>query len=204
MHELSPTRPPAWEPLPPFEIVALAASAGGLAAFSEILSGLPADFPAPVLVLQHLPARHASCLPNLLARVTRLTVLPARDGQELLLGRVYVAPPDRHLLVRPDRTIALSNTERVWFTRPAADPLFESVASSFGSRAVAVILTGKGCDGAQGIRAIRQAGGVTIAQSPMSCQSDAMPSAAIETGCVDMVLSLARIGPLIQILFSRQ
>lgn len=187
----------------PFEIVALAASFGGLVAFSAVLSALPADFPAPVLLLQHLPPQSPSLLPQLLARVTGLTVVQARARDELLPGWVYVAPPGRHLLVRPDRLLELSDSEPVWFTRPAADRLFESLAASFGSRAVGVILTGRGCDGAQGIRAIRQAGGTTVAQSPESCTAPDMPSAAIETGCVDMVLPLARISPLLQVLFSR-
>lgn len=204
MPRLNQTSLPAWEPIPPFEIAALAASAGGLAAFSEVLSALPADFPAPVLLLQHLSSRYRSLLPELLARVTSLTVVQARDGDELLPGQAYVAPPGLHLLVRPDRTLALSDSEPVWFTRPAADCLFKSLAASFGSRTVGVILTGGGCDGAQGIQAIHRAGGTTIAQSPKSCTAAGMPSAAIETGCVDMVLPLARIGPMFQILFSRK
>jgi two-component system, chemotaxis family, protein-glutamate methylesterase/glutaminase len=203
MPRLSQTSLPAWQPIPPFEIAALAASAGGFAAFSEILSGLPADFPAPVLLLQHLSIRYRSLLPELLARVTSLEVVQAQDRDELLPGRVYVAPPGLHLLVRPDRTLALSDSEPVWFTRPAADRLFKSLPASFGSRAVGVILTGRGCDGAQGIQAIHRAGGTTIAQSPKSCTAAGMPSAAIETGCVDMVLSLQRIGPMLQVLFSR-
>ena len=193
----------AWESILPFEVVALAASAGGLAAFSEILADLPADFPAPILLLQHLPDLYPSFLPGLLARTTCLTVVPARDGHELLPGVVYVAPPGHHLLVRPDRTLALSDSEPVWFVRPAADRLFESLAASFGSRAVGVILTGRGRDGALGIQAIHRAGGTTIAQSPASCTAAGMPSSAIETGCADMVLPLAQIGPHLQVLFSR-
>jgi two-component system chemotaxis response regulator CheB len=135
MQKVSHVPLPAWELNPPFEVAALAASAGGLAAFSEILSGLPADFPAPVLLLQHLSPQHPSLLPELLARVTRLAIVEARDREELLPGRVYVAPPGLHLLVRPDRTLALSDAEPVWFARPAADPLFESRAAAVGSRA---------------------------------------------------------------------
>ncbi len=182
----------------------LAASLGGLAALSEVLSVLPADFPAPVLVLQHLAPGYPSYLPSLLARVTRLGVGEARDGEELLPGRVFVAPPGLHLLARPDRTLALSDSEPVCCARPAANRLFESLAASFGSQAVGVILTGRGVDGAQGLQALHKAGGLAIAQSPESCSAADMPSAAIETGCVDMVLPLARIGPVLQILFSQE
>jgi two-component system, chemotaxis family, protein-glutamate methylesterase/glutaminase len=186
------------EPAAP-EVVALAASMGGIAAFTQILSELPADFPAPVLLLQHL-SEGPCLLPDLLSRRTRLTVTAAREGQALTPGRIYVAPPGLHLLVRPDKTLTLSDAERVCFVRPSADRLFESVAAAFGDRSAAVVLTGKGRDGANGIRAVHKAGGLTIAQSPQTCQALDMPAAAIETGCVDMVLPLHRIAAVLEVL----
>jgi two-component system chemotaxis response regulator CheB len=143
-------------------------------------------------------------LPQILGRITRLTVAEARSGERLVPGHVHVAPPGRHLRVRPDRTILLSQDEPVWFARPSADRLFESVASVFGERAVAVILTGRGYDGVEGLRAVRQAGGMTIAQSERSCRAPEMPTQAIDAGCVEMVLPPDQIGPMLEILFSPQ
>jgi two-component system, chemotaxis family, protein-glutamate methylesterase/glutaminase len=106
---------------------------------------------------------------------------------------VYVAPPDHHLLIQPSGTLRLSQTNLVNYARPAADPLFESIARSFPQRAIAVVLTGMGHDGAKGIQAIKQAGGITMAQSVRTAQFSSMPQAAIHTRAVDLVLPLDQI-----------
>src|SRR5438477_408352 len=113
----------------------------------------------------------------------------------LVARTVYVAPPDRHLLLNQDGTMSLSQSELVHFVRPSADLLFESTAASFRGRAIAVVLTGTGVDGSMGVRAIKKMGGTVIAQDAQSSEYFGMPSAAIDTGDVDFVLSLKEISP---------
>lgn len=177
----------------------MAASLGGLPVFAQILSALPADFPVPILLVMHLGKR-PSLLAECLSRSTPLLVSQAQEGEEMTAGHVYTAPPGLHLLVRPDRTLALSDSELVCFVRPSADRLFESAALAFPGCAVAVILTGMGRDGSDGARAIRQSGGTVIAQSIADCQAPSMPANAIGTGCVDMVLPLDQIAPMLRLL----
>ena len=176
-----------------FEIVALAASAGGLAALSAVLSALPADFPAALVVVQHLDPRHRSLMADILDRRTPLTVKQAEEGDHLSSGNVYIAPPDRHLLVNPDGTLSLSQSKLVHFVRPSADLLFESTAASYKDRAIAVVLTGTGSDGSLGVKAIKETGGTVIVQDEKTSEFSGMPSAATQTGQVDFVLSLEEI-----------
>jgi two-component system chemotaxis response regulator CheB len=176
-----------------YGVVGIASSAGGITALNAVLSRLPRDFSVPVLVLQHLDPRHRSLLAQVLARRSILPVQEARDHDELRAAQVYVAPPDRHLLVNSDATLSLTRTELVHFTRPSADLLFESMAASYGPRAIAVVLTGTGSDGSMGVVAIKKRGGTVIAQSESSAEFFGMPSAAIRTGMVDFVLDLDEI-----------
>jgi two-component system, chemotaxis family, protein-glutamate methylesterase/glutaminase len=182
-------------PAKAFKIVALASSAGGLNALVRVLSALPANLPVAIVLVQHLHPRHHSYLAEILGRRTGLRVLPAAEGAVVAPGTVYVAPPDQHLLVEPGGTLRLVRTDRVHFVRPAADRLFDSVAAAFGDRAIAVVLTGTGSDGAQGIRAIKHGGGTVIAQDASSAEHFGMPGAAIRTGCVDQILPLEGIAP---------
>jgi two-component system chemotaxis response regulator CheB len=183
-----------------FEIVAMAASAGGLAAVTHVLSGLPANFGAIVVFVQHLDPRHRSLMPEIMSRRSKLPVTQAVDGMDLEPGHVYLAPPDKHLLVNRDATVSLSQTELVNFVRPSADLLFESVAAAYGERAIAVVLTGTGKDGSMGVTAIKQRGGTVIAQDEASSEFFGMPSAAIRTGAVDFVLSLDEMPEALQLL----
>ena len=180
-------------PKPPFEIVALAASAGGLAAISQVLGALPADFPAILVVVQHLDPRHRSLLAEIISRRTPLKVQQAREGDILTPSTVYIAPPNNHLLINPNGSISLSQSELVHFVRPSADLLFESVAASFREKAIAVILTGTGHDGNMGVKAIKQMGGTVIAQDEKTSDFFGMPGAAIATGSVDFILPLKEI-----------
>lgn len=175
------------------EIVAIASSAGGLDALMRILAALPSSFPAPIVIVQHLAPTHRSLMAELLGRRTALVVTQAEEGDHLQPGHVYIAPPDHHLLVNGDGTLSLSQAELVHFVRPSADLLFESVAGSYRERAVAVVLTGTGVDGAMGVRAIKTTGGVTIVQDEASSAFFGMPSAAIQTGDVDYILPLQEI-----------
>ncbi|MEA2589166.1 MAG: two-component system, chemotaxis family, protein-glutamate methylesterase/glutaminase [Actinomycetota bacterium] len=178
---------------PPFELVAIASSAGGLAALTSVLSGLPGAFPAAVVLVQHLDPRHKTLLADMLDRRTELRVKMAEEGDHLTGGCVYIAPPNYHLVVNAGGTLSLSQSELIHFLRPSADILFESVAARFAARAIAVVLSGTGSDGARGVQAIKKAGGTVIAQDKDTSEFFGMPSATIATGTVDIVLPLALI-----------
>jgi two-component system, chemotaxis family, protein-glutamate methylesterase/glutaminase len=175
-------------------VVAIGASAGGVAALPIVLSTLPANFPAAVLVVQHLDPDVRSHLARVLQRGCALPVRDAVADVTIEPGIVYVAPPGLHLLLRDGRVV-LTDTARVHFSRPSIDVLFDSIAAAYGPRAVGVILTGSGSDGAAGLRSISRAGGRTIVQEPATAEYSAMPSAAGATGCADFTLPLSRIGP---------
>ena len=132
-------------------------------------------------------------LADILDRRTVLRVKQAADGDRLEPASVYTAPPDRHLLVNPDGTLATSQSELVHFVRPSADLLFESVAATYKDRAVAVVLTGTGVDASIGVTAIKKTGGTVIVQDEESAEFDGMPHAAIETGLADLILPLEQI-----------
>jgi two-component system chemotaxis response regulator CheB len=177
-----------------FDIVAMAASSGGLNAVSTLLSGLPGDFPVPIILVQHLHPKRLSCWPELLQRRTALAVKWAEQGEALVPQTVYVAPPDCHVAVTPERRVSLSHGAKVNFSRPAADPLFQSVANAFRSRAIGVVLTGQLYDGAQGLDCIKRLGGRTLVQEPATCAFFSMPRAAMLTGSVDFDLPIERLG----------
>ncbi len=185
-----------------FDIVALAASAGGVQTLSYLLSCLPEDFPAAIVVVQHLAPDYPSLMAEILARRTSLRVKQAEEGDPIQRATVYVAPPDQHLLVNGDGTLSLSHSELVHFVRPSADLLFESVAASYRARAIAVVLTGTGRDGDMGVQAIKSMGGMVIAQDPETAEFAGMPRNAIETGCVDAVLPLDEIAAKLMALMS--
>jgi two-component system chemotaxis response regulator CheB len=187
-----------------FEIVALAASAGGLKALSELLAGLPANFPAALVVVQHLDPRHRSLMAEILGRRTALKVRQAADDEHLQPGSVFIAPPDRHLLVNPDGQLSLTRTELVHFSRPSADLLFESVAASYRERAIAVVLSGSGSDGAMGAKAIKKMGGTLIVQDPATAEFSGMPGAARQTGLADFVLPLEEISGALRTLLGER
>lgn len=178
---------------PSFDTVAIGSSAGGLAALTRLLSRLPTELPASVLVVQHLDPRHESLMADILSRRTPLGVKQAEDGETIEAGTVYIAPPDKHLLANQDRTLSLTQSELVHFVRPSADLLLESVAAAFRERAIAVILTGSGRDGAMGVKAIKKMGGTVIAQDEETSEFFSMPSHAIETGHVDFILPVDEI-----------
>ncbi|MEU8790244.1 chemotaxis protein CheB [Streptomyces sp. NPDC048643] len=181
-----------------YAVVAVASSAGGIYALIELLGGLGADFPVPVLVVQHLDRRHRTVIADVLSRRTELAVKLAEAGERIEAGTVYIAPPDRHLLTGPGGVLSLSDSELVHFVRPSADLLFESIAGAYGDRAIVCVLTGSGGDGATGVDAVKSRGGTVIAQDPASAQFRGMPEAAVATGAVDFVLPLAEIAALMR------
>ena len=177
-----------------FDAVAIGASAGGVTALQTVVGALPAHFPAAVFVVLHLDPRHKSLLADLLGRHARVAVREAVNGERIEPATVYIAQPDTHLLVA-DGHLSLTSSELVHFSRPSVDLLLESVAAAYRDRAIGIILTGSGLDGATGIRAIKEQGGTTIVQDPNEASHPSMPSNADATGCVDFKLRLDDIGP---------
>jgi two-component system chemotaxis response regulator CheB len=165
----------------PRAVVAVAASAGGVEALSEFVSVLPADFPATLLVVLHIPPAGPSVLPNILARAGKLPARHPHDGDALTEGIILVAPPDRHMLVEDGR-VGVRTGPRQNGHRPAADVLMRSVAEAFGDRGAGVVLSGTMDDGAAGLRAIRAEGGLAVVQDPKRAAFPGMPLAAIHEG----------------------
>jgi two-component system chemotaxis response regulator CheB len=169
-------------------------SAGGFKALSAILSALPLDFPLPVLVVQHLCPGDDGLFARHLASTAKLPLIEPCDKQWIKQGQVYVAPANYHMLVEQNGTIALSVDDKVNWSRPSIDVLFESAALAFGGRAIAVLLSGANADGAAGMQKIKEAGGLTIVQDPATAEYPVMPQAAIDCGAADEVLSAEEIG----------
>lgn len=162
------------------EIVVIGTSTGALNALSQILSALPAGFPAPILVVVHLRAGKDNLMVELMASRCALPVREAEDKEPIEAGVIYFAPPDYHLLVEPDRRMSLSIEEPINYSRPSIDPLFESAADVFGKGTIGLILTAASRDGAAGLRAVEDAGGIALVQSPDTAEAAVMPLAALE------------------------
>lgn len=175
------------------DIIVVGTSAGGLNALTRVLSVLPTDIAAALLVVQHLDPTHKSFMAEILQRRITMSIREAADGETIGQGIAYVAPPDMHITVREGR-VHLSAEEAVHFSRPSVDVLFKSAAEHYGSRVLAIVLTGSGTDGADGVRAVKADGGYVIVQDPISADSTGMPWAAIATGVVDRIVPLEEIG----------
>ncbi len=174
-------------------LVVVAASAGGLVALETFLSHLPKSFPAPLVIVLHLSPDHRSMMAEVLGRYTDMRVKQVEEGDTLRAGTVYCAPPDFHVLVTDERKLTLTHTVQVQYVRPSADALFESAAQVYGAGVVAVVLSGTGRDGKNGVEVVKERGGVTLAQDEASAQHFGMPKASIETGVVDFVLPLEEL-----------
>ena len=177
-------------------VIVIGASAGGVEALRKIAADLPAQLPASVLVVVHFPPEGMSVLPQILQRAGPLPASHAQDGEPLLPGRIYVAPPDRHLMVRPGHVHVTAGAKENG-VRPAADPLFRSAARHYGAAVVGVVLSGNRNDGTMGLLAIRERGGITIVQDPAEALYPGMPTSAVEHVAPDHVCRLDEIGPLL-------
>ncbi|MFC5271196.1 chemotaxis protein CheB [Adhaeribacter terreus] len=180
-----------------YEAIVIGTSAGGLLALTTLLEALPADFPLPIIVVQHRSKDERNLLEELLSQKCKIAIKQADEKEKIEKGVVYFAPPDYHLLIERDQTFSLSYDTKVNYSRPAIDILFETAAFVYKQHLLAIILTGANADGANGIKTIRKTGGTTIAQNPASAQFPAMPQAAIDTGCIDKILELTEIKDLL-------
>lgn len=178
------------------EVVAIGTSTGGPPALQTILAGLPAELPAAVLVVQHMPKGFTASLSERLNNLSDMAVSEAVDGDEVIPGRCLIAPSGLHMTLRREGAglfVRLSHDPEGMLHRPSVDVLMESLAETVGRKALGIILTGMGADGAHGIKALHDAGGKTIAQDEASCVVYGMPKVAVELGGVDRSLPLERI-----------
>lgn len=182
--------------MPGHDVIAVGASAGGVEALIALVSKLPADLPAAIFLVLHIPAQSPSLLPEILNRAGPLHALHPADGEAIHSGYIYVASPDHHLLVE-EGIVRVVRGPRENRHRPAIDPLFRSAARTYGTRVVGVILTGSMDDGTAGLLAIKRRGGVTVVQDPHDALFASMPRSAIAHVEVDHVVPLSGIGLLL-------
>lgn len=199
--EVPPARKKAGRPaIPPSRIIAIGISTGGPNALQYVFSQIPSDFSASIVVVQHMPEGFTEMFARRLDECCPLEVHEAKSGDLLVAGRVLICPGNRHMMVRrmPRGDMAiLTDAPPVNGHRPSADVLFHSVAQEFGPMSVGILMTGMGEDGADGLGAIRAAGGLTIAQSEDTCVVSGMPRAAILKGHAAKVLPLESLGPFL-------
>jgi two-component system chemotaxis response regulator CheB len=177
-------------------MITLAASAGGIDALTTILRALPKDLPAAVVVVQHrMPRSEPNHFRNILQRAAAMPVIMAEHDQVIQPARVYIARSDLHLTVSRERRFSYVDGTRIRYLLSSANPLFESAAAAFKTHLVAVVLTGGGSDATDGVQTVKAHGGLVIAQDPATAQHRGMPTAAVESGSVDLILPLERIGP---------
>src|SRR5215204_2996760 len=177
-------------------IIVIGASAGGVQALLKLVSDLPANLPAAVFIVLHIPANAPSMLPQILGRAGELPVAHAIDGEKIEPRRVYVAPPDMHLLLE-EQQVKLVHGPKENLHRPAIDALFRSAARVAGPRVIGVVLTGARDDGKVGMRAIKQRGGIAIVQDPAEAPFPSMPMKVMQEIKVDYSLPLREIAPLL-------
>ena len=174
--------------------IVVGVSAGGMTALGKLVSVLPEGFPHILMVVQHLYPQNESMICQYLGKRCPLMVREATDKEAIVPGVVYTAPANYHLLVEKDQTFSLSVDEKVNYSRPSIDVLFESAARIWQTRLIGIILTGANNDGALGMKEIKRFGGLTMAQDPATAEFSVMPQAAIDTGAVDRILTLEEIG----------
>ncbi|WP_166367267.1 chemotaxis protein CheB [Pseudomonas akapageensis] len=177
--------------------IVIGASAGGVEALLKVLGALPGDFRLPVLIVLHLPDERHSDLAEVFARRLQRPVKEAQDKESIAGGMLYFAGPGYHLSVEQDRSLSLSLEDRVNFSRPAIDILFESAADAYGPALIGVLLTGANEDGAKGLARIKDCGGLTVVQDPAEARVTVMPRAAIKLHTPDYILTLNGIGHLL-------
>lgn len=177
----------------PYHLVVMGVSYGGLNALSHILSRLPKNFEIPIVIVQHMGESPSGMLSDLLGRESKNTVKEAEQREVIKKSTIYIAPPSYHLLIEDGAIFSFSDEPKVNFSRPSIDVLFESAADVFRNHLIGVVLTGANSDGAQGLKCIKELGGLIVVQDPKTAVADAMPRAAIAATQVDHVLDLTGI-----------
>lgn len=180
-----------------FQAVAIGVSTGGVQALKTLLGQLPADFPLPVLIVQHISPDAGDGMAKLLDGLCGIRVREADEQERIAPGTVYLAPPNYHLLVEKGGVLALSADPPVSYARPSVDVLFEAAAAVFGTGLIGVVLTGANYDGARGVKAIKQRGGIVIVQEPADAVAPQMPEAALAAVAVDHVARLDAMAELL-------
>lgn len=178
------------------DTIVVGASAGGVQALSKLVADLPANLPAAVLIVLHIPANSPGLLPEILGREAKLPVSHALSAERITPGRVYVAPPDYHMLIEGPH-LKLVHGPKENLHRPSIDTLFRSAARWAGPRTIGVVLTGARDDGTVGMRAIKQRGGITIVQDPIEATFPSMPTSVMQDMRVDYSVPLRQIAPLL-------
>jgi two-component system chemotaxis response regulator CheB len=189
-------------PIRGIEAIVVGASAGGVEALLSIFGTLPAGFGLPIIAVLHLPDERRSQLAEVFARRLRIPVREARDKEVIEAGTLYFAGPGYHLSVEHDRSLSLSQEDRVHHSRPAIDFLFASAADAYGKGLLAILLTGANHDGARGLAHVKQSGGTTVVQDPVEARIAVMPRAALALHTPDHILTLSQIGSLLALLES--
>ena len=176
-----------------YEAIVIGVSSGGLNAMKILFSLLPADFSMPIIVVQHVGARSENVWIQLLNNHCKVEIKEADEKEKIEKGKIYVAPPNYHLLIEKNKTFSLTVDERVNYARPSIDVLFETASEAYQTHLIGVVLTGANNDGSNGIKCIKERGGLTIVQQPDTAESSYMPASAIATSKPDYILPLEEI-----------
>jgi len=180
-----------------YEAIVIGISSGGMNALKYLFSTLPADYRMPIVIVQHVSARSDNEWIKFLNQKNNFTVKEADEKEKIEPGRVYIAPANYHLLIEKDKTFSLTIDERVNFARPSIDVLFESAAEAYKDKLIGIVLTGSNNDGTNGIKRIKELGGLAIVQDPETAESSIMPASAIAAIQPDYILSLEKIVQLL-------
>ena len=180
-----------------YQIIVIGVSAGGTTVLKQLLPMFPADYPIPIVVIQHLHPTQENTLLVIFDELAPLKVKEADEKEPIQSGHIYFAPPNYHLLIEDDHTLALSVDEKVNYARPSIDVLFECAADVYRGQVIGIVLTGANNDGTEGLHAIKAQGGLCIAQDPATAEVPYMPKSAIERTDIDHILSIEDIGHLL-------
>ena len=176
-----------------YEAIVIGVSSGGMGALNSIFAALPADFNTPIIIVQHVSANSDSQWIKILNEKSNLYIKEADEKEKIEKGKVYFAPPNYHLLIEKDHTFSLTIDERVSFARPSIDVLFETAAEAYKDKLIGIVLTGSNHDGTNGIKRIKEYGGMAIIQDPKTADSAYMPKSAIDAIQPDYILPLKKI-----------
>ena len=183
-----------------YSLVVIGVSWGGVSALRNIFSHLSTDFSLPIIIVQHISKDFNVNEKSYWEKYCKIPAKEAEDKEKIKEGHIYFAPPNYHVIVERDMRLSLDASEPVNYARPSVDVLFESAALALSNKIVAIILTGANNDGADGLKAIKESGGLTIVQNPNSAECSDMPGAALDATDVDHVLELDEIGPFLMAL----